>query len=172
MEATVILASMEQLDEVIDTGIQTYTDHFSEIWTQKGLREYLTKHFHRVKVAEELRNSRDTEYLLLERNDMVVGLSKINYRSHIPHTAETGAELQKIYLLKGQTGSGLGKLLLNASLERAKAHHENTIWLDVLKTNSGARRFYEKNGFVVRGEQEMKTDIQEIGLYVMEREIV
>lgn len=41
------------------------------------------------------------------------------------------------------------------------------MWLDVLKTNSNARRFYEAYGFQEIGEIPFNTDLAEIGMVVM-----
>jgi ribosomal protein S18 acetylase RimI-like enzyme len=78
-----------------------------------------------------------------------------------------GVELQKIYFLKSEAGRGYGNQLLNFICNRAIEHGERLLWLDVLKSNSNARRFYEGFGFQEIGEIPFKTDVAEIGMIVM-----
>jgi ribosomal protein S18 acetylase RimI-like enzyme len=100
-------------------------------------------------------------------NDRVVGFSKVNWSVPAPLTGEVGVELQKIYFLKSQAGRGYGKQLLRFICNRAIAQGARLLWLDVLKTNSNARRFYEGFGFQEIGEIPFKTDRAEIGMVVM-----
>ena len=58
-----------------------------------------------------------------------------------------GAELQKIYFLKSAAGLGYGKQLLQFISDRAVQRGERLLWLDVLKSNANAQRFYEAVAF-------------------------
>jgi GNAT superfamily N-acetyltransferase len=53
-------------------------------------------------------------------------------------------ELDQLYLRRGSTGQGLGKLLL----EFAKRQSPAGLELYTFQVNSGARRFYAREGFV------------------------
>ena len=46
-------------------------------------------------------------------------------------------------------GQGIGTRLLEAVLDFARSHGYNSVRLDVVDTNPGARRLYERMGFVV-----------------------
>ena len=52
-------------------------------------------------------------------------------------------------------------------LQRASAAGESCLWLDVLKSNSGARRFYESAGLRQIGEVPFSTDLEQICMWVM-----
>lgn len=84
-----------------------------------------------------------------------------------PINGEVGLELQKIYLLKSEAGRGYGKQLLSYIHDLALERRESLIWLDVLRTNLSARRFYAKQGFQERGEIAFQTDKVAIGMVVM-----
>lgn len=49
-----------------------------------------------------------------------------------------------LYVLPGRTGSGIGTLLLDF----AKAKHPDGLQLWAFASNAGARRFYERHGFI------------------------
>lgn len=53
-------------------------------------------------------------------------------------------ELDQLYLRRGSTGQGLGKLLLDF----AKRQSPGGLELFTFQVNSGARRFYAREGFV------------------------
>lgn len=88
-------------------------------------------------------------------------------RAGTTHCTQVGAKLQKIYFLKSQAGKGYAKQLLQFTPDAAQNQNEGFIWLDVLKSNSDARRFYERFGFRTLGEIPFSTDMTEIGMVVM-----
>lgn len=64
-----------------------------------------------------------------------------------------------------------GRLPESRKVSSAYAYNEGFIWLDVLKTNSNAQRFYESFGFGALGEIPFSTDMAEIGMIVMCRDL-
>jgi GNAT superfamily N-acetyltransferase len=61
-----------------------------------------------------------------------------------------GAWLDALYVKPGWTGQGIGQRLLDAMLQEA-ASTADELRLYTFQRNAGARRFYERNGFVVVG---------------------
>ncbi|CUH67603.1 putative N-acetyltransferase YjaB [Thalassovita gelatinovora] len=57
--------------------------------------------------------------------------------------ARDGAEICALYLHPDHSGQGIGKMLL----DRAKSQSDR-LWLWVFQANTGARRFYAREGFV------------------------
>lgn len=51
--------------------------------------------------------------------------------------------------------------------DRAVQRGERLLWLDVLKSNANAQRFYEAVGFRALGEIPFSTDLTEIGMVGM-----
>jgi diamine N-acetyltransferase len=60
-------------------------------------------------------------------------------------------ELSKFYVLLDRHGSGVSRELMAATLDAAAATGATLCWLGVNQLNERAARFYEKNGFTVRG---------------------
>lgn len=58
----------------------------------------------------------------------------------------TGTLLHKLYLLPDATGHRYGEQIFRAVEKRAKETGESWLWLEVLAANTGARRFYERQG--------------------------
>ena len=69
-------------------------------------------------------------------------------------------ELRRIYTLAAAHGTGLGPALLQAALDEARARRHRRLLLGVHPDNRRARRFYERNGFVVIGERSFAVGAQ------------
>jgi ribosomal protein S18 acetylase RimI-like enzyme len=164
----IVRAEPADLDTVLELGASTYREHFAAIWSPGGLARYLAGEFDRAAVATEL-GSMTTTYLL-GLAPAPAGFAKLRLDRAVPGDGTgKGVELQKIYVRRAAVGSGLGARLLAAAIDVARAAGAALIWLDVLKTNPHARRFYERHGFRVAGELPFASDLAEHGMWVMTR---
>lgn len=59
--------------------------------------------------------------------------------------------IAKLYIASGSRGQGIGRFILHQKLHLA-AHRRVPVRLSVLRTNPGARRFYEREGFALRNQ--------------------
>ncbi|MDR3412230.1 MAG: GNAT family N-acetyltransferase [Formivibrio sp.] len=167
------IAGIEDCRSLQKIGLNTYREHFSDIWTEQGLSYFLERDFSEDTISASLSVPEKNTWLIASRsaNGEPVGFAKINWHSPLPENKETGAELQKIYLLRYAKGMGIGKILVNRVFELALTKAEPCVWLDVLKTNKAAQIFYKHMGFNPILEIPFKTDIQDIGMIVMKRSI-
>ncbi|KAF0864614.1 GNAT family N-acetyltransferase [Pseudomonas sp. LD120] len=152
-------------------GCATYREHFSSIWSSAGLQQFLNQDFAPEHLAQSLDARHSHLWLLALDAQQPIGFAKLNWRRPVPGSEASGAELQKIYLLKSQAGKGYGRRLLQHVLQRASDAGETCLWLDVLKSNSGARRFYESAGLRQISEVPFNTDLEQIGMWVMARDL-
>ena len=68
----------------------------------------------------------------------------------LPDDADEGLGwVAQLYAAPGHTGQGLGTLLLHAGLARLALGGARRVRLYTFQANEGARRFYERHGFVV-----------------------
>ncbi|MEU0331763.1 GNAT family N-acetyltransferase [Streptomyces sp. NPDC006193] len=89
--------------------------------------------------------------LVAERAGTVVGWAAHGpYRDGAQHTGD--AELYAVYVDPAHLGGGIGRALLDASVERCSAYPRMLLW--VLERNTRARRFYERAGFRADGAVE------------------
>ena len=65
----------------------------------------------------------------------------------------TADELQQIMISAAARGRGVGGLLLAEAERLVAAAGHDEIWLAVVPGNTSARRFYERRGWVDRGEE-------------------
>ncbi|MGB4074125.1 GNAT family N-acetyltransferase [Pseudomonas sp.] len=161
-------ANLSDLATIQKLGCETYADHFSFLWSPEGLKNFLAQDFSVEALEMILSHPNKHQWLIAYySSDLPVGLSKANWSQPNPITNILGAELQKIYLLKSFSGVGAGTELLKTTVKNAILRGESSIWLDVLKTNTKAQKFYSRVGFIQVGEIPFKTDLKEIGMTVM-----
>ena len=152
-------------------GVASYREHFSEIWTAAGIEAFIAADFSDQALSATLAAPQRHLWLLAcEDGDRPVGYAKINWDTADPIAGRQGAELQKIYFLKSCVGKGYGRQLWTRIVDCVGERSLSRIWLDVLKSNTSARRFYERNGLKTLGEMPFRTDRAEIGMVVMARE--
>ncbi|MGK5044756.1 N-acetyltransferase family protein [Janthinobacterium sp. GB4P2] len=160
-------AEITDLRALQEIGYQTYREHFSDIWSAAGISEFLDQDFSPSTLENSLNSLKQVWLVASDESGKLVGFAKVNLSKPAPISGEVGLELQKIYFLKSEAGRGYGKQLLSYIHDLALEHRESLIWLDVLKTNLSARRFYAKQGFQERGEIPFQTDKVAIGMVVM-----
>ncbi|WP_374703099.1 GNAT family N-acetyltransferase [Neobacillus cucumis] len=87
-------------------------------------------------------------FLVAEVDGKVVGFSRCvgSQLKRSSHKVEFG-----VCVLKEYWGYGIGRSLLEESLQWADANSIKKVTLNVLETNEKARRLYEKYGFEVEG---------------------
>jgi ribosomal protein S18 acetylase RimI-like enzyme len=67
--------------------------------------------------------------------------------------ADDDIELRRIYALSITRGTGLGHRLMGQAIEDARLLGKRRVLLGVLGSNTRARDFYEREGFVLAGER-------------------
>jgi ribosomal protein S18 acetylase RimI-like enzyme len=165
-------ATLADLVRVQQLGIETYREHFSDIWSARALDNYLDQQFGTKTLTVQLEDP-DIQYYIPFHNEDALGIIKIKYDSEQPAPPfDRGFELEKIYLLNKFTGRGLGSLMLSEIIGIAQAHKETFIWLDVLKSNLRAKKLYEEQGFKTAGEIAFSTDLTNIGMWVMRKDLI
>lgn len=149
-----------------------YADHYADLWSSEGLQRWLDTNYGADLIAAELADPARVRYLLCERSGALLGYGKVLPARPVPtHAAVTGLELEKVYVARAATGSGVGSALFERVLEFAQSVRESIVWLDVLRTNERGIRLYRRWGFEVVGEVPFATDRFDIGMYVMRRDV-
>ena len=89
------------------------------------------------------------QFLILEQGEEAIG-----FASWAP-TSEPGVfKLHKLYVLPGQQGKGLGRMIVQYIFGDIRPAGGKKLRLNVNRNNK-ARQFYERMGFVVVGEEDV-----------------
>jgi ribosomal protein S18 acetylase RimI-like enzyme len=94
--------------------------------------------------VERLLADPDTEFLLA--GDPPAGVLQLRFR-HAVWTGTDDANLEDLFVTAEARGSGLGRELVEAALERARERGCARILLDTNESNEAALRLYESVGF-------------------------
>ncbi|ATY16216.1 N-acetyltransferase [Amycolatopsis sp. AA4] len=99
--------------------------------------------------------SRPHTVLTASSGDGITGFAVFGPSRDDDATPKTG-ELSSIYLLPSAWGQGLGRALHEECVRRLTPQYE-TVTLWVLSTNTRARKFYERAGWVTDGKTKVET---------------
>jgi diamine N-acetyltransferase len=157
-------------EEIAELGRRAYTASFGELWTPAGLATFLAEQLPVERIRGELEGGDATRYVVAERAGELLGFAKLlRDRPVTALEGERGLWLQQLYMHPKATGKGIGSVLLHAVGGIAEETGEERIWLDVLRSNTGAIRLYERHGFVHRIPIPWASDLRDIGMWVMTR---
>lgn len=156
-----------------DLGRRTYRAHFAALWSPAGLDAYLAAQFDSAALETQLAGERVCYYLACgpEGADPV-GYAKVALDRALPVSAAgpaAGPELEKVYVEAAATRRGYGARLLAHVVDAARAAAQPCVWLDVLETNAGGRRLYERHDLAVGGELPFSTDRARVDFWVVRR---
>jgi ribosomal protein S18 acetylase RimI-like enzyme len=171
MDLQIRLAIPVDAEIVALLGRITFTETFGHLFAEHAddLRAYLDHTFAVAKIRNSLGEPAN-RYWLGYLNGLPIGYAKLKFPSliHLLPNQEP-AQLQKIYVLREFLSRSFGKRLLSAVLEDAAQRALDTLWLDVLKQNARAIRFYDREGFVPLGDDTYSIGAQTFEFHLMAR---
>ena len=140
-------ASYADTELLLEIGRQTFFEKFTENNSEENMLQYASEAYTFEKIASEVNNV-NSQFYLATLNNQTVGYLKINFGDAQTELQDPQAlELERIYVLKEFQGKKIGQQLFEKTLELAKQAKVNYVWLGVWEENTGAIKFYEKNGF-------------------------
>lgn len=142
----------EDLKELQDISILTFTDTFKDQNTEENLQAYLQQAYSDDQLMSELNNINSAFYFL-KNNDETVGYIKLNIKdAQSEGILPTALELERIYITPTHKRQGYGRQLIAYAEKRAKELVCTDIWLGVWEFNTDALAFYERMGYEKIGE--------------------
>ena len=126
---------------------KTFTETFAVHNTVENMKQYLDQYFTVDNLTVEIENP-NSQFYFAKQDNRVIGYLKLNFAHAQTELQDCSSiEIERIYVLKENHGSGVGIELLNFSIQIAKQNKAAYIWLGVWENNHRAIRFYKKNGF-------------------------
>ena len=140
--------NVQDLQEV---SIQTFTETFKDNNSEKSLNDYLNTAHELTKLEKELENPHSEFYFAYFNNELA-GYLKININdAQSEKMGENALEVERIYIKKSFKRRGIGRHLIETAEQLAKKYQKNLMWLGVWEYNPKAIAFYETLGFKVIG---------------------
>lgn len=157
--------NLEDLKILQEISIETFKNTFEAQNSPENMKAYQEKAFNSQQLEMELANIY-SEFFFVYYNNEVVGYLKINTNDAQSEVmGDTSLEIERIYIKNKYQKHGLGKYLINKSIEIAIERSKKEIWLGVWEKNENAIAFYKEMGFVQTGSHsfymgdEEQTDI-------------
>jgi GNAT superfamily N-acetyltransferase len=155
---------------------EIYVQYYLHLWHDNGVW-YQQMRYGSAVLAEELTDPQ-SEFYWIKAEGRPVGYLKINLNTHpdsatFPAPGTNGLEIERIYLHKAYAGQGLGQRAMAWAEARARKLGRDFLFLYTMDS-SEARFFYEKVGYVKRGDkrlsfEKMKPEYR--GMYLMIKEL-
>mgnify|MGYP000427043367 FL=1 len=137
----------DDLDDLVWIARKTFRETFAGQNTAKDMAASLASAFSPEKLAAELRCP-DSALFLARELGAPVGYLQLNRgRAQTEHPPENAAEIQRIYVLSGAKGRGVGSQLMRLAEKTAREWGCGMLWLGVWEHNLPAQRFYRSHGF-------------------------
>ncbi len=136
---------------IADLSRQTFFDTFARFNTEEDMNLFMEKQFSKESLVEQVRKG-DGIFLLATWENRLVGYARLKQQT-AQFLPASSLEISRIYAVQDVIGKGVGKSLMEASIELARTHHHQLIWLGVWEKNERAIRFYQNWGFRKAGEQ-------------------
>lgn len=145
-------ANIHLLSEV---ALKAYADHYLDLWYDQG-KWYMEKYFSVERLTTEINDKNSCFYVAFLTNSPV-GFLKLNIDAPLEAmNNKDGLELERIYLSKAVTGKGIGRELINLTLEIAEKFNKDFVWLKAMDTSKEPIEFYKKMGFEITGTHRLK----------------
>lgn len=86
------------------------------------------------------------QVLLAARGEEVLGLLSFSFHPSLFHAADS-CMIDELVIEPGARNQGIGAVLLDDAIRRAREHGCAEVSLGVMASNAGALRFYQRHGF-------------------------
>jgi len=154
-----------------DLGATLFADAFGAMNAPDDLQLFLAKTYSPELQRAELRD-RDRAAWIAEAQGQACGYALLRRGARSAAvTADSPAELQRIYTGRAWHGRGVGEALVRACIGQARAWNCDAVWLGVWEQNPRAIAFYEKWGFRRVGAQHFVVGTDSQRDYVMALEL-
>ncbi|MFX3640053.1 MAG: GNAT family N-acetyltransferase [Candidatus Pristimantibacillus sp.] len=164
--------SFEELQILQEISIETFNDTFNDNNKPESMKAYLDKAFNSNQLKKELSNV-SSEFYFVYLNEELAGYLKVNFNdAQSEKMGDESLEIERIYIRSKFQGKGLGKYLLDKSVEIAIRQNKKMVWLGVLEKNENATAFYKKMGFVQTGTHSFYMGDEEQIDFIMIKTIV
>ena len=96
---------------------------------------------------EQIQRDANHELIVAEADGQVIGTLHLMFLPSLSFQGSLRAQVESVRVAASQRGQGLGREMMNWTMERAKARGAHIVQLTTHKSRENAHRFYERLGF-------------------------
>ncbi|KRF09927.1 GNAT family N-acetyltransferase [Paenibacillus sp. Soil787] len=143
--------TFEDLGLLQEISVETFKETFKDQNSPENIKAYLERAFNLKQLEKELSNI-SSEFYFIYSNEEIAGYLKLNTNdAQTEIMGNDSLEIERIYIRKELHKQGLGKYLINKTIQIAIERNKEKIWLGVWEKNESAITFYKKMEFVQTG---------------------
>ena len=151
-DVAIRLAHGEDIKRIAALATQVYLDTYATAGVWNTIADEIAEYFSIEAVRQTLEHP-DRRILLAERGDRLRGF--VQWRSPCAQPlvdARHPAEIERLYVQRAQSGTGIGSLLLSRTESTLKLEACDRVWLTAWAENTRAIHFYLQRGYVDVGQ--------------------
>ena len=137
----------KDIDVLREVSIQSFRDLLEKSNTAEDMKLYIDKNLSHEQLKKEFDDKRNIFFLTFD-GDKAMAYLKLR-TGHEPDEllGVKALEIERLYCIQEYVGKQIGKVLMQTSIDYAKAHDFEVVWLGVWEHNPRAYAFYQKWGF-------------------------
>ena len=141
------IASIEDAELIADISHRTFYETYASLNTPDNMYKFMNEVFNKEALMQEVGAPGNTFFLAYDGKEPV-GYVRMREGINPPELGNLNTiEIARIYACANSIGKGVGKLLMEKSVEIATTKNKDCIWLGVWEHNRRAIDFYIKWGF-------------------------
>jgi ribosomal protein S18 acetylase RimI-like enzyme len=147
-EIQLIHANASHASLLAKLALDTFCESFEKVNNPDDFKAYTSAAFNEAQIGKEI-NEPNSLYILAYADSELAGFARVRNNDEVKDffPGKKTIELQRIYALDKFIGKGVGKALMNYSIELGKKQGAEILWLGVWEHNERAQNFYNKLGF-------------------------
>lgn len=163
-------ATVKDTEHISCLGRKTFEESYGDFFKNlDNLNEYLDSAFSLHKINASLEKPENIYWIAIQEDSSVpIGYAKLKLNSPTEFIKDTNVcKLQRIYVLKGYEGKGIGNKLHECIIKKVIDNDYNYLWLYNLKIKKQAVKFYQKKEYSVAGEHHFTIGDETFDFWVM-----
>ena len=147
------IAAIDDAETIAQLSRKTFYDTFAPYNTPANMEKFMHEQFIHSSLVNEVKFP-SNQFLLAYADDQLAGYVKLRDGEKPKELQDLQAlEIARIYVINEMIGKGLGKQLMQHSIQIANQKNKQVIWLAVWEKNTKAFEFYLKWGFEIFSSQ-------------------
>ena len=163
------LGGLTDAAEIALLGKTAFQHFFENKNNRNELIDYLKVAFSEKNILKEF-GSLNNAFLLAIQKEQIMGFARLWEEKNL-HSPPNSLKMERLYIWPDMVGKGLGAYLMQSSLDYTKRQGFKILWLQVLRPNQRAVKFYHDWGFEIFHESPGKFKGDNEIDYWMKREV-
>lgn len=145
------IATKKDAELIANLSRETFYNTFAAVNSKKDMDKFMNESFNKEKLVAEV-DAPGNIFLLAytgnESSSRVIGYARLRENNNPEELKGLPTlEIARIYVVTDSIGKGVGRELMQRSLDIAKEKDKQFVWLGVWEKNQKAIDFYSKWGF-------------------------